>query len=836
MGRRLFISFTILLIAGIFAGWYFFFNESKYFGTSPLKAVPIEAPYFIRIRNLGDFAAKTTKNPGWKSLQNFRGLSAIYSDLVFIDSLVLGEKEQASFLRHKELIVVPGDSSKLFLLEMTSILEKNSIGLLIRKYFQSKKVSPTEEIYKDAQIQRYEWGDLAEKNRFAMSFYRGMLIVSNDNALLRRSIDQVDQPSVLDDADYLRINKNTSENIDLNVLINHKTFPGNFPQLYPDSIAAGIFQPDYAKWTEVDVIQKENQLLINGYTVPDSTFTCYLNIFKRQNPIAGSLVRFMPSNTSFFASQSVTQTNSFFEDLHVYLKNRNLSAAYDLQNETLSKELDFDIRQYLQESWTGEAAAVFTNQNLEDPNDDRFILFGVKPGTTEPFVAAVRKWMASNRNILTDSEVAEAGKSGILKMPSGNFGKLLGALYFGSTPTNWLTAGDGFILMGASPGSIKRYLALLQRDELLTKSPSFAQFNAGLATTSNFYLWSSPGRAIPFFQQILNPEFYPTNSSDIANLLKIQNFAWQWSFENGMIFNTASLTVNPLEDIKLAPFWRYPLKAAILNKPVFVVYSPKRTGKDLVFQDVENHLVDLDKDGVERWKIRLEGPILGDPKMIDFRKSGEFQLLFNTASAIHLIDRNGYELKNYPIRLKSNATNEMAVFDYEGKKEYRYLIACRDHKVYNFDKYAKLITGWQAKATDSSVENPVRYFRVKGKDYLVFSDRKRTYIVDRQGKEIKPVRSMYGASGNVLFADILPVPEENAPVQFALGSEKLSGLGSDAGNGTFLVRSDGSKLSVNLPARYSVLAVGAFNGNTIVSDVLGYSADGYLSNFQMLLK
>ena len=836
MGRRLFISFTIFLIAGIFAGWYFFFNESKYFGTSPLKAVPIEAPYFIRIRNLGDFAAKTTKNSSWKSLQDFKGLSTIYSDLVFLDSLILQEKEQANFLRHKELIVVPGDSSKLFLLEMSSILEKNSINLLIRKYFQSKKVNPIDEIYQDAQIQQYEWSDLAEKKRFAMSFYRGMLIVSNENALLKRAIDQMDQPSVLDNADYLRINKNASENIDLNVLINHKTFPGHFPRLYPDSIAAGIFQPDYAKWTEIDVIQKENQLLINGYTIPDSALTSYLNIFKRQNPIAGSLVRFMPSNTSFFASQSATQPMYFFEDLLIYLKSRNLSAAYNLQNEMLSKELGFDIRQYLQESWTGEAAVVFTNPNLEDLNDDRFILFGVKSGTTEPLVTAVRKWMAANRNILSENEAIEASRGTILKMPSGNFGKLLGALYFGSTPTNWLTAGDGFILMGASPGSIKRYMTLLQRDELLTNSPSFVNFNAGLATTSNFFLWSSPGRSIPFFQQILNPAYYPTSSSDLANLWKIPNFAWQWSYENGMIYNTASLTVSPGEDMELVPFWRYPLKANIANKPVFVVYSPNRTGKEVVFQDIENNLVDLDKDGIERWKIRLEGPILGDLKMIDFRKNGEFQLLFNTASAIHLIDRNGSELRNYPIRLKSNATNEIAIFDYEGKKEYRYLIACRDHKVYNFDKYGKLVTGWQAKATDTSVENPVKYFRVKGKDYLVFSDRKRTYIVDRQGKEIKPVRSMYGASGNVLFADILPVPVENAPVQFALGNEKLTRSGSDAENRTFLVRADGSKLGINLPAKYSLLAVGAFNSNTMVSDVLGYSADGYLSNFQMLLK
>ena len=46
-----------------------------------------------------------------------------------------------------------------------------------------------------------------------------------------------------------------------------------------------------------------------------------------------------------------------------------------------------------------------------------------------------------------------------------------------------------------------------------------------------------------------------------------------------------------------------------------------------------------------------------------------------------------------------------------------------------------MISGWQAKATEGVVELPVRHFTVGSKDYLVYSDRNHTYVVDRQGKE-----------------------------------------------------------------------------------------------------
>ena len=247
-------------------------------------------------------------------------------------------------------------------------------------------------------------------------------------------------------------------------------------------------------------------------------------------------------------------------------------------------------------------------------------------------------------------------------------------------------------------------------------------------------MWSTPGESLPFFEPVLRPVLYQNLKNAALSLKKVENIAWQWEYENGMIYNTACININPAADQDQIPFWRYQLKAKIRTKPVFVSYSVKNKEKELIFQDVENNLIDLDKEGIERWKIRLDGTLLGEIKMIDYHKNGELQLLFNTGTAIHLINRNGVEIKNYPVILKSVATNEISVFDYEGKKDYRYMIACRDHKVYNFDKTGKLISGWQPKTTGSFVEVPVRHFRIGSRDYIAFFDHNRTYILDRQRK------------------------------------------------------------------------------------------------------
>jgi len=776
MWKRLFFIITLLLITGMTAGWYFFAKESRYLGTSPLRAVPVESPFFVRIRNLGDFAEKTVKNSCWQAMGNFSEISVLYKDLVLIDSLIHQNKECESFLRHKELFVVPTDSSKLFLLDIGSITEKNSINSFLRNYFLSKNSIVTTPKFKDASLQQYEWIEKSVKWRILVAYYRGVLMVGNDLSHLRKAIDQMDQHSVLDDADYLRINKNTTENVDLNIFVNHKMFPSYLSGFCSDSTANGILQPNYAKWTELDVMQKERRLFVNGYTVSDTTSASFLNIYKRQKPLSGSLPRWMPVTTTFFLAQCLSSPVQYFEDYTGYLRKNGQIVNYNNQVATVSNELNLNISQYFKKSWTGEAAIVFTNLNLDDKSDNRFLLMKVRSNPNDSLFSSIKKWSLGNKNRQQDIEASDAAKNNIWKVPCEYFGKIIGELYFGSVKTNWMTAGDGFILMGSTPGSLRRYLTLLKTGELLQGNSSYAKFTSGLAQSYNFYMWCTPGQSLPFFEPVFSPRLYKKLNESIHNLKKLENFAWQWGSENGMVYNTASLIVNPIFDQNQLPYWKYPLKAKMRNKPVFVSYSDKNMAKELVFQDIGNNLISLDKEGLERLKIHLEGVIMGGIKMIDFKRNGEYQLLFNTKEAIHLIDRNGMEIKNFPVWLKSSATNEMAVFDYDGKKDYRYLIACADHKVYSLDKNGKKIAGWAPKSTEGVVDFPVHHFRVESRDYIVFFDRKHTYILDRQGKVRVRIKDEFVHSENDISLIRIKGNHENMVTSDEHGNIRLFGF------------------------------------------------------------
>jgi hypothetical protein len=100
----------------------------------------------------------------------------------------------------------------------------------------------------------------------------------------------------------------------------------------------------------------------------------------------------------------------------------------------------------------------------------------------------------------------------------------------------------------------------------------------------------------------------------------------------------------------------------------------------------------------------------------------------------------------------------------------------------------------------------------------------------------KQILSLYNFAGNLIFSLPLQGINNALPTILSLGSEKIIELHSATENRTILVRKDGSIFDTFLPEKYSLLTIGSFDNKTLVFNILAYSSDGFLSNFQMMAK
>jgi hypothetical protein len=315
--------------------------------------------------------------------------------------------------------------------------------------------------------------------------------------------------------------------------------------------------------------------------------------------------------------------------------------------------------------------------------------------------------------------------------------------------------------MGASYESLCDFLRSDIHDETLQNNKNFNDFISGLSRRSNLFLWTAPGRSMPFFQSVFKEGIYNELESQTESLKKIESAGFQEGVENGLIYNIARIKYNPVVWDKPKTVWRSHLDNPVNLKPQFVIDQNDRNTREIVVQDQGNNLYLINKEGLILWKLKLSGPILSEIFQITYFKNKKLQYLFNTKDAIYLVDREGNNVENYPIKLRAKATNGIAVFDYENNLDYRIFLACSDHKVYAYDKKGKIVTGWAPAKTEHDLINPIQYFRIKGRDYIVYFDKEKTYILDRQGKTRVSFKEEFTHSKNSFMLE--PSTGKNVP-------------------------------------------------------------------------
>ena len=155
----------------------------------------------------------------------------------------------------------------------------------------------------------------------------------------------------------------------------------------------------------------------------------------------------------------------------------------------------------------------------------------------------------------------------------------------------------------------------------------------------------------------------------------------------------------------------------ILSHPQF--FKNWRTGqRDVVYQDINNVLHLKDTKGNLIWSKPLDSPIVGDIKNIDIYKNKRIQLAFATQHKVYVLDKNGSEVKPFPLDFKDKITQSLSVFDYDNNGKYRFVVVM-DKKIKMYNKEGKRVRGFKFKKAKTPLAFPMKHIRINRKDYIL---------------------------------------------------------------------------------------------------------------------
>jgi hypothetical protein len=181
------------------------------------------------------------------------------------------------------------------------------------------------------------------------------------------------------------------------------------------------------------------------------------------------------------------------------------------------------------------------------------------------------------------------------------------------------------------------------------------------------------------------------------------------------------------------------LDTELATPPQFVLNH--RTGNmEVVVQDRDHVLYLISSSGNILWQKQLNGPIQGKVHQVDLYKNNKLQLAFTTDSQFLVLDRNGKPVAPFTFNYEGGNLNGLSVFDYDGNKDYRFVVT-QNEKVFMYNNKAQKVNGFTYTKANAPIMAPPQHFRIGTRDYLVFQLKNgQLKILNRTGQERVKVR------------------------------------------------------------------------------------------------
>lgn len=748
----LIVSAVVVTLALIGAGWWFIFRNNAQ-PTDAINAVPHDAALILEIRDFRKAweTYKTTASYR-KELEQYETFKLFRDNVDFIDSILKHNSVAAEIFGNRKMYISIHTHPELGMEYLYCMsLEKANMKEKLDEVV--KAVNTENAIYRN-----FEYGNTivtsVKKSETDSAFYytqyQGVFISSYSLLLTEAAIDQLNNGgSMMKDNYFVKAVESSGKNVDVNMYINYKRFP-DYLQLFLKSENSSALEAlsNMAEWSELDMNQRPEGLMLNGFTYPNDTSAHYLNLFTVQKPQEVEFPSVLPANTATFTFFGINDILSFYNDYKTHLRRIKDLERYEQEVKNINTTYDIDIELSLF-SWMGNQFGMcITEPKTPSFSENTYAVFKARKGELAHDLLTGLVQSLSEVEGKAEQEVYQEYTITNINLPRV-LPRLFGSAFEQMETTYYTILGD-YVIFGNTMQSVKNYINYYIADKTLGKDVYFSSYSENLSSTFNVFAYSNPSRSKNIIDSYANRETTRELEKSEETMRKFEGLAVQMSSNGSAFYTNVYLKYNAGYSGTKANVFEARSDTTVSGKPVFLKNA--FSGEQEVFvQDDANTVYLISSMGTILWKKQIPEKINGKVYQVDAYKNGKLQILFGTPNFIYLIDRKGEDVPGFPIELESPATSPLSVFDYDGKRDYRLFLACKNKKIYCMDIKGEAVKGWGFKKTNETVSQPITHVRTGGKDFIVIAENDgKINLLDRKGIEKTKVKEKFGFGRNTL--------------------------------------------------------------------------------------
>ncbi len=479
----------------------------------------------------------------------------------------------------------------------------------------------------------------------------------------------------------------------------------------------------------LDIKTVDDGMVLNGFS--SNKRGSIFSIFNQQIPTAFGIRNLISNRALLVTNFGISNGANFQTDIDAFGSADQKRKVYSDTLKTLEQSLSFEIDE-LYKSIDNEIAVCY----FEAKGNEWSKVLVVETSDSNIWLDQLNK---ASEKLSVDTVFFERySEYEIRELPLPDFGDKLFYPILSGFDQTFYTAIENVLLISSDIEVLKRFLDDIDQEETWGRSVEQNQFleTTLLESSISVYIntpkiWNSiTGQLHPKWQEFI------AGNPDIINAFKMgalqfshlnesfyTNIAWQFG-------NPNSVLSKPPPRAKTTTNFNAPLKPAIFIGKNHIDKSNEVLVQDSLFSV---HLIS--KDGKTLWGKEVGSPILGEIHQVDYYKNGKLQYLFATAGELHLIDRLGNYVESYPKSIPAKEIAYLTVVDYDHSKNYRFMVADQNGRLWMFDKEGKNLSGWNPRNVEGALSIQPRHFRVRGKDYILAIRKDgEVYLMNRRGE------------------------------------------------------------------------------------------------------
>jgi hypothetical protein len=732
--KRILTISAIVLIAG--TGLFFgirYYLDLREKTRNPWDFVPENSLSIIQVNNVRDFVSASVGNSFFADFENLLHSYEVRNTFRFFDSLFMTKDLiEDAWLEGNLLISTNYVGSDKYETVFLKPLPHPNYESRVYQFFEKHATAQSESQLKSV-------GKKAKKFTFGNKEY--YVFIKDGICIFSKSLGMIDSclrasssaNQLLSDPSFKAVEATAGKNCIASVYINYR-FVYRFLSSFLNNETLKILDAvnNFAGWSSYDIHPGENKIFLTGYTSALGVDKSWLNVFSTSKPQTTDIVDIMPFTTTSFCWLGFESYEFHREEYKKYLASVDEVSEFNNNLTNLKRRTGVQNINDLVFPHIDNQMALVTLPAKGGKGNSNYGIFKIKD-------------MPSFRKNLIDISRSAAKTSGSSTDTSSYRNQIIttihadymlfdlfGKLFRNIEKTCYVTY-DSYWIVGSSHEEMKEFLNQIMSGRTLPKNPMYEEFSTSISAEANVYIYSSPRKIKSDISTWFNENNTLSITENITEFDPFESIGIQFSSQNDMFLSAISLfrTTDPIEENLTG--WEMNIDGQAASGPWFVDIADQNSKHCIVF-DAFNNMYFISDKGELMWKIPLSERPISPVFSVDAFKNGKFQYLFSSENNIYLIDRNGKNVENFPMKMPVAASGPINVFDYDKSKEYRIVFVGIDNIIYNYTLKGEPTKGWEKPKLNTKAEAQMNHIRLVNSDALVIKDSEnKLHFFNRRG-------------------------------------------------------------------------------------------------------